>query len=126
MATSCEVRLGGYEGDEDNDFNCWTQTTKCGHKCFECGKTIPGGIAHERATWYDEDRKQRTVFTCAVCAEIAWAFYDCRLYGHLWDSMDEEFGKVTTGCFTKLRTPAAKAEFQRQWMKWAGLVPQAV
>lgn len=117
---TCEINIGSYEGDEDNHFDKWMQSTKTSHECCECGCVIPSGVLHEHARWYD-DGKVVHAFTCAVCAEIAWAFTDCRCYFNLWDSMHDEFENLTTGCFQKLKTATAKAELQTRWIHWKGL-----
>jgi hypothetical protein len=123
MAVACEINIGSYEGDSgDNHFWKRMQVTKTAHECCECGKNIPGGEEHEHATWYDFDaRKTIHAFTCSVCAEIAWAFTDSRLYHNLWDAMYDEFENLTTGCFQKLKTVAAKKELQQRWIYWKGL-----
>lgn len=102
-------------------------------KCSECGCNVPSGAQIEQADWYDgdgdyDDEEQGItdrppIFTCLVCAEIADAFYcEGRIYGGgLWDAMHEVMGELNTSCLNRLKTPAAKAELQRRWMKWKGI-----
>lgn len=94
------------------------------HKCSECNKVIQRGEKYERVVGkYDGDIE--AFKTCLVCAEIADTFScDGRMYGgYFWESFDEGecWQALTTGCFTKLKTPEAKAELQRRWMEWKGL-----
>jgi hypothetical protein len=108
-------------------------------RCCECRKIVPAGDKIEVAVWFDDDEdveidedgetvipKQRTpIYTCAVCAEIAEAFYcggDGRIYnGELWEQMSEVMEELTTSCFDRLTTPEAKSELRRRWMKCKGL-----
>ncbi len=120
----CGVCLHAGSDFGDNGFEMWTASFKTPMQCCECGRIIPAGEPHEKARYYiDYDRKFITQHTCAVCAEIAWAFFcDVRLYENLWDYMqDDAFPELTSACFNKLKTAAAKAELQRRWMEWKGL-----
>lgn len=115
------IYTGGEYGD--NGFHNEMRTSKRGRTCCECQESIPAGTVYEYATY--RDGKQRfSHATCAVCAEIAWAFMcDGRMYESLWDLMDDDFFEsLNTACFARLKTPQAKAELQRRWMEWKGLI----
>ena len=89
------------------------------HRCSECGKTISPGDRYEHY-WGKYDGEVCAIDTCAVCAEIADAFYcDGRMYGGgLWESMWYVFPDLKTSCFDKLYTPEAKEELRRRWIEW--------
>ncbi len=120
----CGVCL--YSGDADGFsefFDVTFPVARKSHKCSECGRKIVPGEKYEYTRGkFDGDFWQEK--TCLICAEIADAFYcDGRMYGGmLWESMDDVMGELTTSCFDKLKTPEAKAELQRRWMVWKGLV----
>jgi hypothetical protein len=90
------------------------------HNCSECDKEIRIGERYEYATGrFDGDFWHET--TCLVCAEIADAFYcDGRMFGgELWEQMvNTVFPIMTTGCFDRLTTAAAKADLMRRWNEW--------
>lgn len=118
--SDCGICLStGYDFG-DNDFQKWDEAFKSPMVCCECDCTIPAGMVHEKAKYRDEDdRKWITHHTCPVCAEIAWAFFcDSRLYGSLWDYMEDVFDEFSVACINRLRTPAAKKELQRCWIIW--------
>lgn len=93
------------------------------HKCSECGRRINPGEKYEHY-WGKFDGEVSAIDTCAVCAEIADAFYcDGRLYGGgLWESMEQVMGSLTTTCFDKLTSPEAKVYLRERWMQWKGLL----
>src|ERR1700679_2736602 len=86
------------------------------HKCCECGKVINPGEKYEHY-WGKFDGDTAAIDTCIICAEIADAFYcDGRIFnGELWCRMHDVMGELTTSCFDKLQTPAAKEELRRRW-----------
>jgi hypothetical protein len=87
--------------------------------CCECGGAIEPGKKYEYAAG-KTDGDFWNCKTCLVCAEIANAFYcQGRWYGGmLWEGMDEIWESFTTGCLTKLKTAAAKAECIHRWREW--------
>lgn len=88
------------------------------HKCCECGEHIPAGAKHEKIDML-YDGHWAHFRTCSVCAEIAEAFQcDGRVPTALWEDMWEVMDGLTTGCFSRLKTPEAKAKLQRRWMEW--------
>ena len=120
--SGCGVCLSaGYDFGE-NGFQMWTSAFKTPMQCCECGRVIPAGESHEKARYKDDDGRWITQHTCAVCAEIAWAFFcESRCYEVLWDYMEDVYEELSPACFQRLKTPAAKAELQRRWMKWKGI-----
>ena len=122
--SECGVCIGsGIDGYEGNDFDCGPTTSDTDQKCCECGVGIPAGSKYERATWNDEDSGEQDVSTCAICAEIAWAFScEARVYFNLWEDMqDYVYPEFSLACLEKLTSPEAKAGLQARWMKWKGL-----
>jgi hypothetical protein len=106
-------------------------------RCSECRGVVLAGVEIEEASWFDEGDPElqedneaekpprKPIYTCAVCAEIAEAFYcggDGRIYGgNLWEQMYEVMNELTTSCFDRLKTPEAKAELRRRWIANKGL-----
>ncbi len=123
--SDCGVCLRAGSDFGDNDFEMLTAAFKTPMQCCECGRIIPAGEPHEKARYREEEGSSKWVtnHTCAVCAEIAWAFFcDSRLYECLWDYINDDlFPKFAQSCLNKLRSPEAKAELQRRWMAWKGL-----
>lgn len=94
------------------------------HRCCECGRVIEKGQKYEYYSMLF-DGSWSHYNTCLICMEIADAFCcDGRLFGELWSSFVEAdvWPQLNTSCFDKLQTPEAKAELQRRWMEWKGLV----
>ncbi len=116
--SDCGVCLSGYDGESEF---CHEEirTARKLHVCSECNKRIEIGEKYEHASgksegdFWSED-------TCLICAEIANAFYcDGRWFGGiLWESMEDVFSQMTTGCLDRLETAAAKAELVRRWNEW--------
>jgi hypothetical protein len=121
--SDCGVCIGGYGYGECTGYQ--RRIGKAGREwhCSECGCSMPKGTVYELASWFSYGSFGNAK-TCLICAEIAEAFMcGARWHGGiLWDSMDEVMGELTTSCFDKLKTPEAKAELQRRWMVWKGLV----
>ena len=92
--------------------------------CSECEKLIRKGEQYELASWFYADGSGfGNCKTCLICAEIAEAFM-CggRWHGSsFWDHMESAYPKLTTTCFDRLKTVAAKTGLQRRWMEWKGL-----
>lgn len=85
------------------------------HRCCECDKEIQIGERYEHARGkFDGDMWSSD--TCLICAEIADAFYcNGRMYGGgLWEEMGYILDEITTVCFSRLKTAAAKEELQRR------------
>jgi hypothetical protein len=117
LSSSCEFG--------DNGFWKVTKAFRTSMQCCECGAVIPAGEVHERARYREDegDGQWVTQHTCAVCAEIAWAFFcDSRAYGQLWERMEDVFEKFSVACLDRLQSPKAKAELQYRWRKWKGLL----
>lgn len=94
-------------------------------ECSECGRAIPKHSKYELASWFYADHEGfGNCKTCLICAEIADAFM-CGGRWHassFWDWMEDAYEKLTTACFSRLKTPEAKAELQRRWMEWKELI----
>jgi hypothetical protein len=120
--SDCGVCIGGdFDCDDSESFYFVHRTTIKPQVCDECGCKIKGGELHEYAQWR-QDGKQQSAHSCELCAEIAWAFMcDQRCYFVLWDRMEDVFVNFSQACLDRLKTPTAKAEVQRRWMKWKGL-----
>lgn len=91
------------------------RTARKQHVCCECGKPIEVGQRYEYARGKYEGEFWDCK-TCLVCAEIADVFYcNGRLFdGGLWENMSYILEEITTGCFERLKTVAAKTELQRR------------
>ena len=124
MSRDCpEICLPGYDGD-DLDGDSYSEEMICAkvsRKCYECNETIPAGERHERAGGRYEGIRKHWYF-CAACSEISKAF-SCdgsRLFGTLWEAMDEHaFADLTTAnpCFRKL-SGMAKRFLMERWNGW--------
>jgi hypothetical protein len=94
-------------------------------QCSECGCKIPKGKQYELASWFYADHEGHgNAKTCLICAEICEAFM-CGGRWHaerFWEDFDDVILNLNTSCFDKLKTPEAKAELQRRWMKSKGLI----
>ena len=89
------------------------------HVCCECRREIQKGDRFESVAgkW---DGEFYVFKTCLVCVEIRGAF-SCDgtyVYEALWESLTECFPDLTTGCFEKLETAAAKAYLKSRWWEW--------
>lgn len=94
------------------------------HKCLECSRPILKGTEYERAS----GKFDGEVFadkTCMDCAHIrdGLSCGESVPAGTLWESINEVFGEITTGCLTKVETASAKAYLVERWQKWKGLHP---
>ena len=123
--SDCGVCIGNYGDGDCTGYRC--VIVKAGQEwtCSECGCKIPKKTKYELASWFYADGDGfGNCKTCLICAEIADAFM-CggRWHGSiLWDSMFDLHDKLTTSCFDRLKTPEAKAELQKRWMEWKGLL----
>jgi len=117
--SDCGVCIGGEPEGYCEFFHVEVRKARKPHKCCECGKQILPGEKYEHVRG-KHDGEMRTADTCLICREIAEAFYcDGRMFGgELWDAMEYGFEAMTTGCFNRLTTAAAKAELQRRWNGW--------
>src|SRR6266851_3207530 len=108
----CGVCLTGYDSDySSGDFcNVVVRKARKPHVCSECKKQILPGEKYEHAAG-KSDGDMWFFDTCLVCAEIADAFYceDRYFGGLLWEGMSDVYHAMTTGCFERLTTAAAKA-----------------
>jgi hypothetical protein len=120
--SECGVCIGS------NDYGCaeWSdiKILKCRkpHKCCECKREIPKGATYERAAMkYDGDFY--CYRTCMDCVNIRDGLRCNRgfLFETLWESIEEVFGEITTGCLQKIETASAKAYLMERWRKWKGL-----
>jgi hypothetical protein len=113
--------FSGFEGEANDFVNETIQQARKPYLCCECGKAISVGEKYEYARgassgsfWAEK--------TCLICMEVRDAFCcDGWIYGELWNGMHEVMGQLTTSCFDKLSTPAAKADLRERWMRWKGL-----
>lgn len=120
--SGCNFSVGGdADYDDSPEFqSVSTPKARKQYRCVECGAEIRKGTRYERTSGkFDGDIY--TVKTCLVCAEIADAFSEGIVAGELWAEIRECFPALTTGCFSKLETPEAKAFLRERWMKWKGL-----
>jgi hypothetical protein len=116
----CNVCL--YSDDSDGYFEFLEQDVRKSRKertCEECQRVIAVGERYEasRGKWEGEFW---TWTCCLLCAEIAETFYcDGRMYGRLWEDMQEAaFPELTTGCLDRLKTAAAKEYLLSRWNAW--------
>lgn len=125
--SDCGVCLTFSSDGESTGYRCAIVKAGKHWKCSECGRIIPKGSKYELASGFNDVGTQWASHwqykTCLICAEIANAFYcNGRWHGSsLWDSLYDVSDKMTVACLNRLRTPEAKAELQRRWMKWKGL-----
>ena len=89
-------------------------------KCQECGRPIERGTIYHRVGGKYEG-EMWSMKVCTDCKEIGDVFYcDGRLYGNLWDDMQESvFPQLTLSskCFTKL-SAQAKQFVITKWNQW--------
>lgn len=121
--SDCGVCLSYSGGGECTGYRCVTVHAGQDWECSECGCKISKRSLYELASGFNEGSFWQSK-TCVVCAEIAEAFYcNGRWHGgSLWDSLYDVSDKMTVACLNRLKTPEAKAELQRRWMEWKGLV----
>lgn len=122
--SDCGVCVGDFDGEPFSFSRTTFPMARKEYHCCECGDTITRGQKYERVEGAS-DGEFSTYITCLVCAEIAESF-SCggRTYGGVfWCELfnNDCWEAVTVGCLNKLKTPEAKAEFQRRWMEWKGL-----
>ena len=116
----CEVCLNfGCDGEYE-DFEQKTKVAEAELKCDECAGPIGIGQSYHYASgWFKGSKDSHTV--CLPCIECMEAFC-CNVVmygGEFWGAMrDDAFYDMTTTCFDKLKTPAAKAKLQSQWIEW--------
>ena len=124
--SDCGVCIGLDYGDCDGYPEIqevrWPRAKK-EHRCGECNRAIAKGENYQRCSgkfdgeFYDEK-------TCAQCAEIRSAL-SCEawpVFGEMWNEIEEfAFPQMTTTCFDKLSTVAAKELLRSRWMAWKGL-----
>lgn len=102
-----------------------THTARKLHKCLECRMAIQPGQKYTRRSGKFDGSLYDDCF-CGPCEEIRSAFTESGYnegvaYGELWGSLTENFRDLTTGCFERLQTVAAKQLLRDRWMKWKGL-----
>lgn len=117
---SVDLDDGGYE-----DYRNGIAVAEVEKKCCECNTVIHVGDTFEWARGVLED-EEHSHSTCLVCAEIADAFCcDGRRHGTLWEALentiDQDETIITTACYARLKTAAAKLELQRFWRSVIGL-----
>ena len=114
--------IGGYDGAEASIYRSVTLKARKPHKCCECKRTIQDKDNYERVTglW---DGSWSTYRFCAACSEISQRLScDGRLFGSLWDDIQEYlFPEMGGDCFDKLETAHAKQFLRDRWMEWKGL-----
>jgi hypothetical protein len=118
--SDCGVCVGGNYDFETTGYRCVIVHARQEWECIECGCKIPKATRYELASGFTEGSHWNSK-TCLICAEIAAAFCcNGRTHGNFWEDFDgaEAFSKLTTGCFSNLQTPEAKAELQRRWIAW--------
>ena len=119
-AIDCGVCVSGNFGCETEGYRCVIVRAGQDWDCEECGRKIPRSTLYELASGFTEGSHWNTK-TCVICAEIAEAFC-ChgRMHGNLWQDFEdsEAFSKLTTACFDKLKTVAAKTELRERWIEW--------
>lgn len=121
--SDCGVCVYGSDVSECVGYRCVIVKAGQPWRCSECNSPIPKGHKYELASWFYAGGGHGNAKTCLICAEIADAFM-CggRYHGEcFWEGMENNFSKLTTGCFDKLKTAEAKAELRRRWMEWKGL-----
>lgn len=121
---TCSVSFG-MEADEMCAFwQARVKTARKVHICEECSKEIHPGDRYESLV-YVCDHSFHHEKKCVVCAEVRDAFLEsgsCYCPGEMWSEIrDYVFPEMTTTCFDRLKTPAAKTELQRRWLEWKGI-----
>jgi hypothetical protein len=119
--SDCAVCITGYESNKCLGYRRVIVHAGQVWECSECDQKIPKGALYELASWFYADNEGHgNCKTCLICAEIAEAFM-CRGRWHasiFWDSMEDAYEKLTTACFDRLQTAAAKQDLQRRWIEW--------
>ena len=120
---TCDVSIGGYDGDPAEVFHASIVTARKGHKCDECGEPIAPKQQYERISgkW---DGSWSVWRLCLPCREIGSEFSeDGRTLGMLWEDLEANWdeGAHLQACLNRLTTVAAKERMRHQWMKWKQL-----
>lgn len=113
--SDCGFCLDGYDGGVY--FGMKIVRSRKRRQCCECGVWMNSGtrVAYHRG----KNDSMWQSYCCLTCDEIAEAFCcNGRLFGNFWADMEDSLQALTTSCFERLRTAAAKAELQRRWMDW--------
>jgi hypothetical protein len=120
---TCDVSIGGYDGDGPEFFHVATVTARKPHKCDECGGALQPGQRYERSSgkWEGDWSTHRS---CLQCGEITAEFGEDYAFGQFWPEMESAWahGAHLQACLNRLKTVPAKERMRQQWMKWKGLV----
>lgn len=114
-----------FYGSDDNMPEVFSETTRTARKvytCCECRSPIQPGEQYEYV-WGKWEGDTNTYRTCLPCVEIRRAFAcdGSWTYTTLYEDLSNAFDRITTGCFTKLQTAAAKRKLQAQYLAWQAL-----
>jgi hypothetical protein len=119
--SECGVCIGGdfdYDGTIEM-YDCRKIVARKEHLCRECKRTIPAKSICERASgkW---DGKFFADYVCMDCVNIrdGLSCDGAPPAGTLWESIQEVFGEINTGCLSKIETASAKAFLVEKWNEW--------
>jgi hypothetical protein len=120
---SCDVSLGGYDGDQSEFWVESSPKARKAHKCCECRESIQPGERYQRVVgkW---DGRLETYRFCVPCWEISGEFSeDGRVFGAVWDEFEQNWhaGANLQACLNRVSTVAAKMKLREQWQKWKGV-----
>ncbi len=120
---TCDVSIGGYDGDPAEFFHVSIVKARKAHTCNECWEPIAPGQQYERVAgkWDDKWSIWRQ---CLACREIGSEFSkDGRVFGMLWEDFTNnwEEGAHLQACLNRLTTVAAKELMVRRWRQWKRL-----
>lgn len=115
----CDLCFYGGDYDAAEAYTERWRTARKAHRCCECRREIVKGERYHY-TFGVWQGKPNTYKTCAQCAEIRVAFScdSAWIFGELWNNLSDGFGRITTGCFEKLETAAAKSFLRERWIAW--------
>ena len=121
--SDCGFCLVGADGGETSNFYLTRiRTARKTHQCYECFDPIAPGDRYEETTakWDGAISRCRT---CLPCVDIATSL-SCdgsRMWGGLWEELQECRYEVGVACLLKLKTAAGKEKLRAFINKTKGL-----
>lgn len=119
---TCDVSIGGYDGDPAEVWSVKRVTARKAHVCAECREMIQPTQQYERAVGLF-DGEWSTWRICLSCCEISVEFTEGggRVYGgEMWQELEDNWagGAHLQACLNRLTTVSAKELMRRRWLKW--------
>jgi hypothetical protein len=116
---TCDVSIGGYDGDPAEVFHASIVTAQ-GSQC-DSGEHIAPKQQYERISGKWDG--SWSVWFCPRAERSALNFPDGRTFGMLWEDLEANWdeGAHLQACLNRLTTVAAKERMRHQWMKWKQL-----